>query len=239
MDVLITSASRDKSLKSEMKAFKKYVSCSDGFKFHLHEDCVPNMENSSHETIRWANKSGLFTTIYHSNPRVGRGPALNKLRQHANSKYVFYMEEDFDFVKPVDLDELISVMENHTHINQIAFNWRVSPHVPKPGGPNGQDKFYYENREFDGHIMHVSERWTWQPAIWRKDWVMQHWNFSQVKSNKKFNRKLKNGIGHKEWNPEWHENNIGAYFYGDSNDDPNDVFVEHTSWDVRHDRSFL
>lgn len=196
------------------------------------------MEKSSFETIRWAKKSNIFTTIYHSNPRIGRGPALNKLRKHANSKYIFYMEEDFDFIKHINLDELIGVMDNHPHINQIAFNWRNYPYVPKPKGPNGQDKYYYENRIFDDHMMYVSERWTWQPAIWRKDWVMKYWNFSKVRSNKNFNLIFKKDIGYEEWNPKWHEENIGAYFYGNSNDEK-DIYVEHTSWDIRHDREFL
>jgi hypothetical protein len=238
MDVLITSASRDKCIKSEIKAFNKHVKCKEGFDFHLHEDCVPGMENSSFETIRWANKSKIFSTIYHSNPRIGRGPALNKLKKHANSKYIFYMEEDFDFIKDVNLDILIDIMEKYKHINQIAFNWRISEFVPKPGGPNGQDKFYYENRNFDDIIMHVAERWTWQPAIWRKDWLMKYWNFEKYRSNKAFNNIFKKGIGYLEWNPKWHEENIGAYYYGDSSK-KNDIYVEHTSWDVRHDRSFL
>ena len=238
MDVLITSASRDKCLKSEIETFKKHVICSQEFDFHLHEDCVPGLEDSYEETVRWSKESGIFKTVLHDKPRVGRGTALNQLREYANSKYVFYMEEDFDWIRSINLDYLIQIMDNYSHINQIAFNWRNDIKVPKPNGPNGQKFFYYENRMFNYHTLHVSERWTWQPALWRTEWVKKYWNFDKFKSNKGFNRKFKQDIGFDEWNPKWHEENIGAYYYG-SSFDMDKVYVEHTSWDIRHDRAFL
>ena len=32
--------------------------------------------------------------IYVSDPRIGRGFALNKLKKHVKSKYIIYLEED-------------------------------------------------------------------------------------------------------------------------------------------------
>jgi hypothetical protein len=101
VDILITSASRPKSLKSEIIAFKEHIKFNGNFRFHLHEDVVPEMEEESKELVNWAKKSGYFETIYVDNPRIGRGFALNKLKKHANSKYMFYLEEDWDFIKDV------------------------------------------------------------------------------------------------------------------------------------------
>jgi hypothetical protein len=238
IDILITSASRPNSLRSEVKAFKKHVKFSGQMNFHLHEDRVPKMEGESERLIEWARrKPSYFTTVYLSHPRIGRGPALNLLRKHAKSKYIFYMEEDFDFIRDVDLDELIRLMDKYTTINQIAFPWRVRTVHAKPGGPHGDD-FVYQERTFDDHVMHIPDRWTWQPALWRRSWVMPHWNFAARRSNKMFNRKFKQGCGPLEWSAEWLEKTYGAYFYSPVHKDPK-VYVKHTSWDVRHDREFL
>lgn len=257
MDVLITSASRPKNLKSEIVCFLKHVKYSGEFNFHLHEDVVPGMESQSGELSSWARDSGIFTTVYASNPRIGRGRALNKLRQHANSKYVWYLEDDWDFIEDVDLDSILEMMDKHGHINQVAFFYLNIDRVKKPGGPDGLDEYIYARRTFDGHIMFVAERWGWCPAIWRKDFVVQtnNWQFESQKANKHFNYKFKHKAygareecGLNEWNPEWLAKNIGAYYYGQS--DPTlpksspksahiKIYVEHTSWDVRHDRDFL
>lgn len=241
IDILITSASRPDSLKSQIKAFYEHVKYDETWAIHLHEDVVPDMEAASKELQEYAiaglsNPFPIFANVYVSDPRIGRGPALNKLRKHANSKYIWYMEEDFDFVKDIDLNSLIKLMDEYPHINQIVFNWRTLPRIPKPGGPN-TDVFICEERHFKGgHTLHVSERWTWQPGLWRRSWVMPKWDFNERYSNKGFNRKLKANIKQEEWDPEWHEQNVGAYYYGSWNDDP---WVKHTSWDIRHDREFL
>lgn len=236
LDVLITSASRPQSLKTQMETFLKRAKFSGKFNFYLHEDRVPGMEDRSKDLEKWAINSHLFADVKISDPRIGRGPALNYLKQFVQSKYVWYMEEDFDFIKSISLDKLIDLMDKHENINQIAFNFRSLPKIPKPGGPNGQEYFLCENRKFSGHTLHVSERWTWQPALWRTSWVMPRWNFDQRRSNKGFNRKLKAGIGLKEWDLKWHEENVGAYYYGKNTSKP---YVKHTSWDIRHDRDFL
>lgn len=235
IDILITSASRPKSLREEIETFIAATDPHIKKDFYLHEDVVPKMEKDSEKLVEWAIESHVFSKIYVSNPRIGRGPALNKLRKHANSKYIWYMEEDFAFTKFIYLDRLMEIMDDHPHINQITFNWRQLPEIPKPGGPN-TDVFVCEEREFNGHILQVSERWTWQPGLWRRSWVMPQWDFNSRYSNKGFNRKLKEGIGLKEWDPKWHEENVGAYYYGSWDDEP---WVEHTSWDIRHDREFL
>ena len=207
--------------------------------FHLHEDRVPNMEKDSIKLERWAKECGEFTTVYVSDPRNGRGPALNKLRKHARSKYVFYMEEDFDFVREFDLNVLVDLMEKHGGINQLSFPWRTMVKEKKPGGPNGQNFFEYEVRNFSGHILRVTDRWTWQPALWRRSWILPHWNFARRRSNKEFNGKFKKGCGSLEWSCKWMEKTFGSYHYKGSVGETEKIYIKHTSWDVRHDRMFL
>ena len=247
MDVLITSASRPKSLKTEIECFLKHVKYSGEFRFHLHEDVVPGMVEQSIELSTWAKDSGIFTNVYTSNPRIGRGHALNKLRQHANSKYVWYLEEDWDFIEDVDLDSILETMDRYGHINQVGFFYMNIDSVRKPK-PDAADAHYvFGRREFDGHVMFVAERWNWCPAIWRKDFVVQtnNWQFEKYKANKHFNYKFKRktygapeDCGLNEWDPDWLEKNIGAYLYGEANGGIK-VYVEHTSWDISHDRGFL
>jgi hypothetical protein len=61
------------------------------------------------------------------------------------------------------------MMDNYKHINQISFAFVFSGFgfknginfLQKPGGPNSLNIFELARRNFDGHILHVAERWNW------------------------------------------------------------------------------
>lgn len=237
MDILITSASRPECLQSEVDSLK-YLNCDEGFNLHLHEDVVPGREELSDELVQWAEESNEFTTIYVSNPRIGRGFALNKLRPHAQSDFILYLEEDWEFIKRIDLNYLLFIARKHSDINQIGFYDRELYYIEKPGGPEGRDIFEYKVVQFGSCNLFVSERWNWLPAIWRTEWVKKRWNFKEYMANKEFNRSLKRNVGMNEWNPSWLKKNIGAYIYSDS-DECIVPYVKHTSWSIKNDRIYL
>lgn len=229
MDILVTSASRPECLKLGIESLG-YLYCNEGFSIHLHEDVVPGKEQQSSKLIKWAEESNKFTTIYVSNPRIGRGQALNKLRIHAQSDYIIYLEEDWEFIKPVNLDFLLSRLKKNTSINQVCFYDRILRCIEKPGGPEGVDVFKYVvgQFQFNGFSLFVSERWNWLPAIWFTDWVKKRWKFKNHTADKEFNRSLKANCGLNEWDINWLENKIGAYIYSD-NDEYITPYVRHTS----------
>lgn len=236
MDILITSASRDLCLKKEIKSLNKFIQYEGEINIHLHEDVIPEREENSKKLIKWANESGYFKTILISNPRKGRGTALNKLKEYAKSEYIIYLEEDWEFIKEINLDYLLLIMDKYEQINQICFYHKELFYVEKPGGPNDKNIFEYINRRFDNCNLFVSDRWNWLPAIWRTSWVKKRWKFKNYTADKEFNRSLKKDVDMNEWDPIWLESKIGAYIYSD-NIDCIIPYVRHTS-DFDNNRFF-
>lgn len=243
MVVLITSASRSESFKRELEAFLEYVVYSGKFNFYLHEDVVKERRKESEKLVKIARDSGVFKKIYISDPKIGRGPALNMLKKHVTGKYVFYMEEDWMFVRYVNLDSIIDLMDKYPHINQISWNNRNPKKVKKPGGPKGLDHFDYITRVFDEHYLMPSERWNWSPSVWRNSFILPIWNFSNSRAGHGLNRYLKNGCGMLEWNVEWLEKKIGSYFYSSTFERPprvwEEVYTYHLEPFVRNERGYL
>lgn len=238
IDFIITSASRIEMIKC-VKSFMKKVIFSGKFNMYLHEDVVPGMERESKELVKWARESNLFKKIIVTNPRQGRGPALNKLKPYIKTDFIFYTEEDFEFMRYINVDKLIDIMEKYKIINQIGFSNRYWPIIPKPGC-NGDDSYFYEPREFDDITLLVSERWLWFPSIWRKSFIWKYWNFSSHKTNHSLNKKIKGNEWSYGCDCDWLEEKIGSYLLDGIGENPwINAYLYHLCPHKRHDRNFL
>lgn len=238
VDFIITSASRPEMIEL-VESFQEKVIFSGKFNWYLHEDVVPGMENGSNKLVNYARKSGLFKEIIVSNPRQGRGPALNKLKKHIKTDYIFYTEEDFRFMRYINVDRLIDLMETYEKINQIGFANRYWPCIPCKPNPLGESQYFYEPRKFDEITLLVSERWLWFPALWRRSFIWKYWNFSQQKTNHDLNRRIK-GTDNKDWDCNWLEATIGSYLLDGTGEDPwVNAYLYHLCPKKRHDRNFL
>lgn len=61
----------------------------------------------------------------------------------------------------MDLNKILTVMDNHDIINQVCFNYESGYlRVDKPGGPDGLNHHVFLEREFDGQSFFVTERWN-------------------------------------------------------------------------------
>lgn len=216
LDIIITSSSRYPPLRETLLSMQRYLRFSGKKRIHVNIDVPPNRDAEALMIEEFLEENvPEVCTKFVINPREGIGPGLNRLKRCAVSKYVWYTEDDWRILSPINVDRLVSLMENNSKVNQISFSKLNNPPTsPKPGGPDGQDVFTYEPRLFKEATLLVAERWRWAPSLWRTSFMKSKWNFALTTATKKFGRMLKQNAGLREWDPSWQEENIGAYIYG-------------------------
>lgn len=172
IDVLVTSSSRFEHFKRTIKSFLDKVKNKDGYRLHLHEDV--NHVAESESILHWS--KDVFETVLTTEPHKGRAAALKKLKNCVKSTYFFHLEQDWEFIKPVDLGLLISFMRKNVKANQLAFHT-----YRHPVGQN------WENKVADGITFWRSKYWHMSPALWRGSFAKKHWSaFKEPDSRRAF-----------------------------------------------------
>lgn len=181
IDVLITGSSRFEDFKKTIKSFLDKVSSKDGYRLHLHEDVVNKDE--SNRILHWS--QGVFENVIHSDPRIGRPAALTKLKGFVKSTYFVYLEQDWEFIKPVNLDDLRMFMGNNYKVRQVAFGDSRQPNNP-----------VWESKVYKDLTFWRSKYWFMSPALWRTSFVMQRWDlFVPPLSGVNFNHSIIDEFG--------------------------------------------
>lgn len=123
---------------------------------------------------------------FHEGPRQGFGGAIRaawaRLRTASAAEYIFHLEADFTFNRPVDLGELAAVLQSRPDLAQMALLRQAwSPEERAAGGliarhpeayrPAGDElgRLWLEHRLF----------WTTNPSLYRReichlDWPRGH-----------------------------------------------------------------
>lgn len=116
--VLVTTDGRTDLLDRTIASFEANV---DGqfAQLLIHDDSGdPAVRNSIRVHLpEW----GLITTPGRSGFAGARRHAWAHLQRHCQSPWVFMLEDDFVFNRPVDLNHLIAVMRAHPRLSQMAF----------------------------------------------------------------------------------------------------------------------
>lgn len=211
MDVLITASSRPQCLVRTMDAFLKHIKYSKPFRFIIHEDFV--FRKQSVETLRYIRESGLFHEVMCSKSPIGLGRAIVRIFPKVKTKYVFYLQDDWEFERSVNLDDVVGVMDNYPDINQIFFN-----KYKTLGVVNG---FHFDEREVhpinSNKLLTICLNNGWQllPAVWRTAWMMQRYRWYGEREQRPeghFTNKL--GSNRERMNPNFCAQNIGSYIWG-------------------------
>ena len=218
IDVMRTSASRPELLIKSTLSMRENIKFSGELRYLLHEDVLN--QSASKELLAWADKDGQFNKIMVDNPPIGQGLSLNKLFEDTNSEFIINWEDDFNAVRPVDLDLCVKILMENPDVNQIAFNKRST--MSEVSG--------WKKKEVirSGQKLMTSPHWRLTPAIWRRSFIKRFW----LKNNgSAFNWLLADRIKkmvHSGWtspNCEWIEKHVGTYYLGG---DGELAFVEHT-----------
>lgn len=199
MDLIITSCGRLDCLKRTIKSICKNLKYSKQFKFILHEDVL--YKEKSKEVIVWAKDS--MDQVIISDPYVGIGGGIMKLLDAASGEFVLKWEDDWVLEKEVNVDRLLKVFENEK-VNQIQLN--------KRNNPLRTSHFNHREVEINGIKLTLCHEWGMAPSIWRLSYIRKYYTkpFEQGDS---VNQNIF-GTNDYKADPEWCQENIGAYWLG-------------------------
>lgn len=164
-DVIITSSSRLELLKLTLEYFKNNIHFHGNFRFILNEDYV--LPEKSKKLVKWAENSGYFEkkNIYCNNPPLGLVNGIISLINKVKTPFLIYLQDDWAFERPIELDKAIYMMEKIPQINNILFyKYKV------PYAINGIHFREYYFRQFPQHLT-LYNAWEFIPGIWRRDFI--------------------------------------------------------------------
>jgi hypothetical protein len=210
LEIFVTGSSRPQLWPYFWESVRKMCIIRKWPKVLVHEDYV--FPEQSDKVIEYVKKQPDISNVNSSNPRIGLGRVLTSyFKQPAyNSKYIFYLQEDWEFERPIDIDEIVWVMDQNPKINLIFFN-----KIRNNGVINKQKQTEYT---FSNMKMCLYHSWTFLPGIWRADFVRQ----MMLKSGGIFQPEKPEGnftnraFGSHEMRTEekYCLDNIGAFIYG-------------------------
>jgi hypothetical protein len=204
LEVLITGSSRPQLFAHFYESFKKMCIIREQPKVTMHEDFV-----FPKQSIKLVNKVlGKYPEIIldTDEPPKGLGWTLEHyLFNRLNTKYVLYLQEDWLFERPIDIDKLVWIMDQNADINLIFFN-----KIRNNGSINRQKQ---EQVDYNGEKFCVYHSWTMLPGIWRVDFVKKHWpKGAHFKPESVFTQRFGT---HDDRSPvEYCREKIGAYIMG-------------------------
>jgi hypothetical protein len=141
----------------------------------VHEDVRPGhpfVEGSTEERLRLVELGyRVPIRLLRTNPGAGMARGLVHLLRAADTEFVFYGQEDFDFVRPVPVGRCLEIMAEH-RLNQVRFNKRKTMGIKGEHRP-AHEQFKKLEVTFDGQVLCISDRWYHQASLWRRDLALR------------------------------------------------------------------
>jgi hypothetical protein len=213
IDVLINSASRLDCLKPTITSMKAKLKTTKKFRIILHDDVVRKDESAAIED--WAKNSGEIDLFIKTVPAKRLGASFLKCFEYIDSEIFVKWEDDWLFLEEVNLDEIISVMENNLHINQIAFN--------KYGNESSKHNVNRPLYSYGNIKVTQVNEWVLGPGVWRLSFIKSKWKSTYVDAHYGLGKlgTYDLSLGR---DMIWMKNNVGCYFYGGHGAGP---FIQH------------
>lgn len=125
---------------------------------------------------------------YHEfKPNMRLGKVFDQLLKRLHKQYFIYLQEDWEFLKEIDIDALVNVMDNNPDIGQIWF--------PKPLEGKTYRDYCGDPVELNGVHLIPYDSWAFLPHIARTAFVRDAWNDNMKKEARPespFKKSLKN-----------------------------------------------
>ena len=228
IDIMMFGASRPEIFEKTIISFKNHVKFSGTLYFYIDDgDFDHDNALKVQEIAKQHNFDGIVI-----NKTGSYGYAItNSFNKYLKSKYVFFLEDDWECIQDIDLDFFWDCLEQNQQINQIRFN-RHENH----------DTNYYRdfNKEyFNKHLdmlpyritINVNQNeypfigslhWYFNPAIWRTNFIIQHWKGFYRNIHHAFNNHLIYKItqSYNRPSPSAYVHQLGLVTYGDVDHPP-------------------
>lgn len=118
-----------------------------------------------------------YIWIDDSDHSLGFGGAIRAGWAEVTTDYVFHLEQDFTFNEPVDIDAMRTVLEEHSHLAQLALlrqPW--NDHERAAGGVVQLHPESYEAMEWGGHRwLEHTRHFTTNPSLYPASLCKRGW----------------------------------------------------------------
>lgn len=210
IDIIITSSSRPQLFPYCWESFKKMVCIRGDKRVIVHEDVV--FKRESEQVLKYLEelqKKGEIQEYYSTSPARGLGMTLDWLiKEKINSKYMFYLQEDWEFERPVDLDQLMWVMDQNQKVNLIFLNKVINP--------ESLNDSLLRQHTYSGVDMCLYHAWAFLPGLWRMDFVKKHWRARLERPEGYFTNAFGNHL--QRMDCDYCERVMGTYVLGQTNE---------------------
>ena len=210
LDVLITSSSRPQLFPYFWESFKKMMIIRQPHSVYAHEDFVFPDESKKVMVYLSALKDKNEIQGYHSHfPPIGLGRSMDFMfNNYIKADYMLYFQEDWQVERPIDVDQLIYVMNENPEVNLIAFN--------KIRNTKTLNKAPQPQYTYSGVDMCLYHSWTFLPGLWRMNFVRKHWRVRVDRPEGYFTNAF--GNHQQRMDCDYCKKVIGAYMLGKSED---------------------
>lgn len=183
LDVIVTLTCR-KQFERTYKSFIDYVKYFGEFRFIVHIDIIEKNKKEYLPNLLKFLKEKNITDIHINKEPKGHANAINYLFNRIKSEFYFHLEDDWIFIREIDLNPLIVLLKNHNYIDHIRFNkerirkkewlYHLSPY-PNP-------KIFKTVRQYkiDNIDIVKTNVWSFNPSIARTSVIK---NFKSIPLN--------------------------------------------------------
>lgn len=168
MEVFITGSSRPSIYPIFWESFKKMVKMDCASKVTVYEDVILPIESAKvKEYIE--PKIDAYIEI----PFKGLGYIYNEILKKVSTRYFLYLQEDWKFLKPIDVDVLVKIMDDNPFIQQIWFPKFIQGNHWK--SLTGEVLTFGDITltEWQGQKKVSSSSWAFLPHIVRTDFIRE------------------------------------------------------------------
>ena len=177
-DVVITSSSRPELLKMTIKYFKKFIHYQGKFRFLLHEDFI--FPKESEKVVDWAREEFGEENVFFHDPPIELIESAAFLLKRVVTPYMIMLQDDWMFERPVELDRIIYLMDNYSHVNLVNFN-KARNTIKSGKWEQPEEHFPKANCE----MCLKPQNFAFTPSVWRSSFAIPHYLKAKDKMNKK------------------------------------------------------
>jgi len=119
--------------------------------------------------------------ILSSGERSGFGGAIRNAWTHLGdweTDYVFHLEQDFELTKDIDIESMITVLEENPNVSQLALRRQPWNETEKKAGGIVESNPYdfYERKDLSGNVwLEHRKFWTTNPCLYRSSLMNTSW----------------------------------------------------------------
>jgi len=137
----------------------------------VHEDVrrgLPFVAGRTEERLEAIERDhGVPIFLLRTNPGNGMARGMVRLLDAASTEFVFYTQEDFDFVRPIPIARCLEIMTDNA-LNHVRFNKRKTMRI-KGEHREAHEQFKKIEVTIGGQVLCISDRWYHQASFWRRE----------------------------------------------------------------------